>query len=138
MIKCVRSFKRAYDGALKPVAEAHGLTRNEVDVLLFLANNPECDTARDVVELRGMSKSHVCQSVDVLTRRGWLSGTQDKRDRRRVHLGLLEGAASAVADARAAQQGFFDRLYRGVSPEERETLGRILVKMISNFEEAQP
>ena len=39
-IQGVRTLKRAYDAALKPVAEAHGLTRNEVDVLLFLANNP--------------------------------------------------------------------------------------------------
>ena len=50
-IQGVRTLKRAYDAALKPVAEAHGLTRNEVDVLLFLANNPGYDTARDIVEL---------------------------------------------------------------------------------------
>ena len=54
-IQGVRTLKRAYDAALKPVAEAHGLTRNEVDVLLFLANNPGYDTARDIVELRGPS-----------------------------------------------------------------------------------
>ena len=61
-IQGVRTLKRAYDAALKPVAEAHGLTRNEVDVLLFLANNPGYDTARDIVELRGLTKSHICQS----------------------------------------------------------------------------
>ena len=136
-IQGVRTLKRAYDAALKPVAEAHGLTRNEVDVLLFLANNPGYDTARDIVELRGLTKSHICQSVDGLTRRGWLSGVQDGQDRRRVHLSLLPAAQTAVAAAQAVQRDFFVRLYRGVSQKERETLERVQGKMLSNLKEAQ-
>ena len=136
-IQGVRTLKRAYDAALKPVAEAHGLTRNEVDVLLFLANNPGYDTARDIVELRGLTKSHICQSVDGLIRRGWLSGVQDGQDRRRVHLSLLPAAQTAVAAAQAVQRDFFVRLYRGVSQEERETLERVQEKMLSNLKEAQ-
>ena len=123
-IQGVRTLKRAYDAALKPVAEAHGPTRNEVDVLLFLANNPGYDTARDIVELRGLTKSHVCQSVD-------------GHDRRRVHLSLLPAAQTAVAAAQAVQRDFFVRLYRGVSQEERETLERVQEKMLSNLKEAQ-
>ena len=130
-IQGVRTLKRAYDAALKPVAEAHGLTRNEVDVLLFLANNPGYDTARDIVELRGLTKSHICQSVDGLTRRCWLSGVQDG------HLSLLPAAQTAVAAAQAVQRDFFVRLYRGVSQEERETLERVQEKMLSNLKEAQ-
>ena len=42
-------LKRAYDGALEPVCGRHGLTRMEMDVLLFLANNPEMDTASALV-----------------------------------------------------------------------------------------
>jgi DNA-binding MarR family transcriptional regulator len=80
---------------------------------------PGYDTARDIVELRGLTKSHICQSVDGLTRRGWLSGVQDGQDRRRVHLSLLPAAQTAVAAAQAVQRDFFVRLYRGVSQEER-------------------
>ena len=136
-IQGVRTLKRAYDAALKPVAGAHGLTRMEVDVLLVLALNPGYDTARDIVELRGLTKSHVCQSVDGLTRRGWLSGVQDGQARRRVHLSLLPAAQTAVAAAQAVQRDFFVRLYRGVSQEERETLERVQEKMLSNLKEAQ-
>ena len=93
--------------------------------------------ARDIVELRGLTKSHVCQSVDGLTRRGWLSGVQDGQDRRRVHLSLLPAAQTAVAAAQAVQRDFFVRLYRGVSQEERETLERVQEKMLSNLKEAQ-
>ena len=82
-------IKHCYGALCRDVELAYGLTRNEIDVLLFLANNPGCDTARDIVELRGLSKSHVCKSVDALTRRGWLAGAQDARDRRCVRLRLL-------------------------------------------------
>ena len=42
--------KRLYGQRIQPVCEAYGLTRMEMDILLFLANNPAFDTARDIVE----------------------------------------------------------------------------------------
>ena len=41
--------KRLYGQRIQPVCEAYGLTRMERDSLLFLANNPAFDTARDIV-----------------------------------------------------------------------------------------
>ena len=40
---------------------------NELSVLLFLANNPALNTARDIVQLRALAKSHVCMSVDAVS-----------------------------------------------------------------------
>ena len=128
---------QAYNAVCKPLCQELGLSQTALDILLFLANNPDYKTARDIVELRGLTKSHICQSVDGLTRRGWLSGVQDGQDRRRVHLSLLPAAQTAVAAAQAVQRDFFVRLYRGVSQEERETLERVQEKMLSNLKEAQ-
>ena len=72
-----QKLKRAYDSVFRPVMARHGLTRNEVDVLLFLANNPGRDTAVELVELRGLAKSQVCRSVEALQARGMLVGEQD-------------------------------------------------------------
>ena len=90
---------QAYNAVCKPLCQELGLSQTALDILLFLANNPDYKTARDIVELRGLTKSHICQSVDGLTRRGWLSGVQDGQDRRRVHLSLLPAAQTAVAAA---------------------------------------
>ena len=46
-----QALMRAYDHCLTPVQEASGLNRTELDVLLFLANNPAYDTAADMVVL---------------------------------------------------------------------------------------
>ena len=67
-------------------AEEQGLTKPEADVLLFLANNPGRDTARDVAELRGLPKSQVSGAVELLAARGLLRRLPDQADRRVVHL----------------------------------------------------
>ncbi len=127
--------KRRYAEALRPVERKYGLTRNEIDVMLFLSNHPAHDTARDIVEMRSLSKSHVCKSVDSLTRRGFLSGRQDQRDRRCVHLTLLPGAAPAVQEAQQAQKLFLQRLSRGSTPAEEQMLAQSLKRLLRNLKE---
>ena len=51
------------DRQFQPLLEEMDLTMREVNVLLFLANNPDYDTARDITVLRGISKSQVSQAV---------------------------------------------------------------------------
>lgn len=132
LLRLAHTIKRGYEAALRPVERDFDLTRNEVDVLLFLANNPGLNTARDIVELRGLTKSHVCKSVDSLTRRGFLSGLPDPGDRRLVRLVLLPPSGAAVQRARRAQRAFFDRLYRNITPEEQSVLAAVWDKIARN------
>ena len=128
-----QKLKKAYDGAFHAIMAQYGLTRNEIDVLLFLANNPGCETAAELVELRGLAKSQVCKSVDDLTARGLLHGESDPADRRRVRLTPLPAAAPAAAAAQAAQQDFCRALYRGVTAEERAVLSSVFAKIDENL-----
>ena len=137
LLHLVQLGKRRYAAALRPVEQDYGLTQNEIDVLLFLANNPEYDTARDIVELRGLSKSHVCKSADSLTRRGFLAGKQDRQDRRCVHLALQSAAAQAVRDAQRIQLDFFHRLYQGMTWEEEQALHQALAQLEKNLNEME-
>ena len=61
-----------YAQCVKPVCEAHGLTRMEFDILLFLANNPAYDTAADIVRIRMLTKSHVSGALKRLETDGYL------------------------------------------------------------------
>ena len=132
ILHLIQLCKRRYASALQPVEQAHGLTRNEIDVLLFLSNNPGYDTARDIVELRALSKS-----VDTLTRRGFLAGEQDRHDRRCVHLTLQSAAGQAVQDAQQAQQDFVLQLYQGMTPEEEQALNRALSRLVKNLNDME-
>ena len=54
--------QKSYSRLMEPVCKKWDLTHNELDVLLFLANNPEQNRAADIVRGRGMSKGHVSLS----------------------------------------------------------------------------
>ena len=89
LLRFSRQFERFYEHQFAPLLERTGLTMREIHVLLFLANNPGYDTARDVAEYRGLVKSQVSQAVDLLSARGVLRRTPDAADRRVVHLSLI-------------------------------------------------
>ena len=112
--------RKLYAQTLEDVCAAHALTRNELDVLLFLANNPEYDRAADIVAHRGMAKSHVSLSVSTLEEKGFLVRREDGEDRRTVHLKLTELAQPVVELGRARQQAFFQRIHSSLTPEETE------------------
>ena len=82
-----------YADFLEPVCKTYHLTRMELDVLLFLANNPDFDTATDIVEKRRLTKSHVSLAVNALVHKGYLSRIFRENNRKTVHL-VLCGSAS--------------------------------------------
>ena len=43
---------QAYNAVCKPLCQELGLSQTALDILLFLANNPDYKTARDIVEVR--------------------------------------------------------------------------------------
>ena len=125
-------FKRLYQEKLEPVCSEYSLTRMELNILLFLANNPALNTARDIVQLRALAKSHVCMSVDALARRGFLAQQTDEKDKRRVRLFVTKAGQPAARAGQAAQQAFFARLHAGVTAEEFGVLRTVLGKMLQN------
>ena len=48
----LQRVKKIYELMLKRVTKVYSMTKNEIDVLLFLANNEGYDTAKEIVELR--------------------------------------------------------------------------------------
>lgn len=81
-----QQLKQLYQKKISDVAKKHGMSRIEVDILLFLSNNPTCDTAKDIVEIRQIAKSYVSKTVEYLVEKELLHAVSDKEDRRKVHL----------------------------------------------------
>ena len=70
LLQFSRQFGAYCGRRFAPLSQRYHLSMREIDVLLFLANNPCYDTARDITEYRGISKSQVSQAVDLLTEQG--------------------------------------------------------------------
>ena len=129
--------QKSYNRLMEPVCRKWNLTHNELDVLLFLANNPQQDRAVDIVRGRGMSKGHVSMSLGSLEERGLVTRREDAADRRTVHLALTQAAGEIVEDGRQVQRQFVARLNRGVTPEESETVWAVTQKMAENIRQLE-
>lgn len=127
------SARKSYAKLLDPVCEEWSLTRNELDVMLFLYNNPEYDRAADIVARRGIAKSHVSLSVANLEEKGLLVRRFDESDRRAAHLELQESGRAIAAQARELQTRYFSALYQGISQEEFEIWRKITQKVRDNI-----
>ena len=125
--------KKSYNMILAPVCSKWEITRNELDVLLFLRNNPQYDRATDIVTYRGMAKSHVSLSVANLESRGFLTRKFDTVDRRTAHLVLTEQGYGIAREARKYQTQFFSALYQGVTEDEFALWGRVTEKVCNNI-----
>lgn len=132
ILRAARQFERAFAQRISPVLERWSLTTGEMQVMLFLANNPGCDTARDMVVVRGLGKSQVSQAVELLVGKGFLARSPSQRDRRIVHLAITEDGWPAAREAQAVQARCGRALFDGLTPEEMETLRVILEKMVAN------
>ena len=126
--------QKIYSRQLEPVCEKWDLTRSELDVLLFLYNNPQFNRAADIVVHRGMAKSHVSMSVTNLERRGLLKRHLAPADRRAACLLLTPGGREIAAEGREAQDRFFAQLYQGVTEEEFHLWETITEKVRKNIE----
>ena len=133
-----QQVKKKYALAVDPVCRKWNLTKNELDVLLFLHNNPEFDRAVDIVNNRGLSKSHVSLSISNLERRGFLERMDDPDDRRTVHLRLLPQLEQITVAGQLAQRRFFSYLHQGVTQEQIDLMvdfARKVNENIKNIEE---
>lgn len=126
--------QKGYARVLEPICKEWEITRNEMDVLLFLANNPGTDRAVDIVNGRGLSKSHVSFSVSNLEKRGFLSRLENQADRRNVHLVLSQQVQPLVEAGQKAQRQFFASIFADVSPEEIAIWLQIIKKVSKNIQ----
>ena len=59
-----KRFEEAYTAAMRPLTEELDMTQPAVDILLFLANNPGMDTARDICTYRHLKPAIVSFHVE--------------------------------------------------------------------------
>lgn len=127
------AIKTLYARCVDNVCEKHNITRIELDILLFLANNPRYDTATDIVEIRYLSKSQVSAAIKHIEACGYIRKEYTQNNRKTAHLRICGAAEEIVADGRTAQKNFFDIMMRGISQEERENMRRCMDRIFENI-----
>jgi len=117
---------------MAPISTSFGLTSMELSILLFLANNPDYDTARDIVEKRHLTKSHVSISLRDLEERGYIRKEHRNGDNRTVHLVLLSPSDDIVREGQRAQAEFLSDVTYGFSAAETRNFQLFVDRMNEN------
>ncbi len=123
-----------YEQCIDHACAQHGLIRTEMDILLFLHNNPGYDTATDIVRLRHLSKSHVSKSIQALKERGFLTTFYQGSNRRTIHLKLCSAADGVIAEGLRAQERFAAVLLADFSEEEKTQFQKYLHRITNNLQ----
>ena len=129
-----RQLLEGYAAAMQPLCRREGLAPNGVDILLFLANNPGLDTARDICTYRGLKPGIVSFHVDRLVTEGYLLRQGVPGDRRKTMLLCTEKAAPIIAQGRVLQHSFAEQLASGLSEEDLAHFRRCIAVFDRNIE----
>ena len=116
-----------YSAVCKPLCQKLHLPQTAFDILMFLANNPNYTTARDIVEVRHIKANLVSVNVDKLVQEGFL-------ERRKTELACTEKAQSIIEQGRRMQDDFIRRLMAGLEEEKLETFFEVIDTMNENLD----
>ena len=133
----LRGMIKLYEKTMKTVCTAHALTMVETDIIAFLKNNPQKDTAADIVELRMLSKGAVSKGVEALIQKELIRRYPDTEDRRRLHLQLTDRSELILTDIERAQTEFWNTVFEGFSEEDLEIHERLKTHMFENVRNAE-
>lgn len=129
--KTITSYYELLSGE---VCDRYELTQMEYDILMFLHNNPQHNTAADIVKVRKSTKSHVSTSLKNLENKGLVERIQSKDNKKHIEIILLDKAEIIVKAGINAQKQFANDVLSGLTEEEKHMCIDVFDKICNNAE----
>ncbi len=130
-----KTITSCYEMLTRKVCEKYQLTQMEYDILIFLHNNPQHNTAAEIVKIRKSTKSHVSSSLKNLENRGLVERIQSADNKKHIEIVLLEKAVPIIEDGIKVQKEFAKTLLQGLSEEEKRICVEVFNKICKNADE---
>ena len=124
-----------YELLAREVCERYQLTQMEYDILMFLHNNPQNNTAAEIVKIRKSTKSHVSTSLKNLENKKLIERKQSEENKKHIEIFLLDKAELIVEEGINAQKQFAQNVLSGLTEEEKDMCIRVFNKICNNAEE---
>lgn len=133
-IEFPNKMAHAYSVMCKPLCQEMKLPQTAFDILMFLSNNPQYKTARDIVEVRKIKANLVSINVDKLVKEGYLERRKVAGDRRKTELVCTSQADSIIEKGRIVQKDFKDTLFNSMDDSMKEILFKGMEIMEDNLD----
>lgn len=113
-----RHFTEAYSAVMAPMCEEIDMPQTAADILMFLANNPGYDTAKDICKYRHLKPGIVSFHVENLVNQGYIEREKIDGDRRKCRLVCTEKSRHAIETGRKLQAEFIGKMTAGLGDDE--------------------
>lgn len=133
-IEFVHNFFQAYCIRCKSMCRELHMPQTAFDILMFLANNPEHNTAKAIVEFRGLKANLVSVNVDRLVQEGYLDRKDFPGDRRKTVLLCTPKAQPVIDRGRELQNDFLEDIFKNVDDTSRQNFHRVMEAMERNVD----
>ena len=127
-----KALSSLYEKCTKPIRDEYSLTQMEFDIIMFLFNNPEYDRAKDIVELRHLTKSHVSSALKDLIKRNLIEATYHVGNKKDIHLKLSAMTKEICKKGTAIQKKYAEMLFEGFTEEDLKIYQDLFLRVCHN------
>ncbi|MBR3833162.1 MAG: winged helix-turn-helix transcriptional regulator [Lachnospiraceae bacterium] len=133
MFTNLSKFKKLYERQLCSIYEKYDLRKIDMEIVVYLANCGNEDTARDIANTNMFTKGHISQSVKRLSDLGFISINQDAKDMRVQHLKLTDNVRPMLKELKEEKDKVASVVFAGVTEEESKVVRQVFDKMCENI-----
>lgn len=130
-----KTITSCYEMLSSKICKKYQLTQMEYDILIFLHNNPQHNTAAEIVKIRKSTKSHVSSSLKSLESRGLVERIQSTCNKKHIEIVLSEDAVPIIEDGIKVQKEFAKTILHGLTTEEKHICTEVFNKICKNADE---
>lgn len=134
---CGAIFKKKLKKSYRFIEKKYKLTKNELMIISYLAENKENNLSSDIVKNLGFTKSHVSLSVSSLIKSGYLHSISNPQDKKKLHLILKEKASAIISEISLIKKNFEKQLFSDFSESEKKQFTSLLQKLIKNAKQKE-
>ena len=135
ILMLMQRISGAYLNRCSEILDRYHLVPPSFHILMFLANHPDLQTAKDISDLLKLKANVISVHVNRLVDSGYLTREPMPGDRRKIRLTLTEKALPVVQEGMAMEKRFCNDLKQGLSEETMEILGNILTVIGENADQ---
>lgn len=126
-------LKKLIAKKVEPLIEEYDLRTVELDILLFLSREKGRNTAKEIMNKKHLSKSHISKSIDNMRVRGFIEVCEDEDDHRILHIILTKKSEEVIQKAEKIYENCRKIVQEGITEKEMEIVSAVINKMSRNI-----
>lgn len=135
VLKHFANIRKVYSKAFTNMLEDDSFSPNEINVLIFLNNNPKKNTSKELCKYLDVSKGLVCRSIDSLLKKDLIKIKPDDEDKRIQRIILSKKSDKIIKQILDAKKEMDKIILKELSINEINQMEKTIKKILNIFEE---